>query len=82
MRTSFTYADRERCPVPPHESYGIKRFKHVEHHHDSPRELDGPVTGNVPNKGARVEVGRNGTGQGRGDGDVGEQRHQRHRNDP
>jgi hypothetical protein len=58
--------------MPLDESYGIERFEHVKHHHGLPRELDDPITDNVPNKGAGVEVGWNGTGQRRGEGDVGE----------
>jgi len=72
VERNFTHANPEGCSIPLDERCGIQRFKHVEHNHCSPRELDEPVTDKVPNKGAGVEVGWNDTGQGRGEGDVDE----------
>lgn len=70
---SSTHANTEWHSMPLNEGCGIQRFKRVEHHQSSPREFDEPVANEVPNKGARVEVGWDSSaGQGRGEGDVDE----------
>lgn len=77
-----TYPNPEWCSMPLDKGCGIERFKGVKHHNSPPRETNDPVTNQVPDKGAGVEVGWDSAGRWRGESDVDEQSHHPCRQEP